>query len=76
MGENIYVQLLEEGTQVYKSVPALLIGGEIYQLQGHETYDSEDEVWEFTPGTLVKVELKDLAAGPILVAVEKLPTKG
>lgn len=76
MGENIYVQLLEEGTQVYKSVPALPIGDEVYQLQGHELYDPEDEVWEFTPGTLVKTELKDLTAGPVLVAVGKLPTAG
>ncbi|GAB4043107.1 hypothetical protein [Spirosoma litoris] len=76
MGENIYVQLLEEGTQVYKSVPAQLIGGGVYQLQGHELYDPEDEVWEFTPGTLVKAELKDLSEGPVLVAVEKLSAKG
>ena len=75
MGENIYVQLLEEGTQVYRPVPVLPIEDEVYQLQGHELYDPEDELWEFTPGTLVKAELKYLVEGPVLVAVEKLPTK-
>jgi hypothetical protein len=76
MGEGIYVQLLEEGTQVYRFVPALPIGDGSYQLQGHDLYDPEDEVWEFTPGTLVRAQLKDLTVGPVLVAVEKLPNKG
>ncbi|GAB4032841.1 hypothetical protein GCM10028809_32540 [Spirosoma gilvum] len=76
MREGIYVQLLEEGTQVYRFVPALSIGDRVYQLQGHDLYDSEDEVWEFTPGTLVKAEPKNLTEGTVLVAVEKLPTEG
>ena len=52
MERIIYIQLLEEGTPVYRPVLALSIKGDLYKLGGHELYDPEEEVWEFMPGTL------------------------
>ena len=56
MERNIYIQLLEEGTKVYRPVPALEIENNIYEVRGFEIYNPEDEVWEFPAGTYVLVE--------------------
>lgn len=39
----IYVQLLDEGTRVYRPVPAIKIRDDIYELKGAEIYDTTDE---------------------------------
>jgi len=53
MKENIYVQLLGEGTVVYRPVPAMKIKENIDKIQGKEIYDLEDEEWEFLPESIV-----------------------
>jgi hypothetical protein len=60
MEKNIYIQLLEEGTKVYRPVPSFQIEDNLYEVGGFEIYDPEDEVWEFTPGTYVLVVEKTL----------------
>ena len=37
--QTIYVQLLDEGTKVYRPVPAIKIQDDVYELQGAELYD-------------------------------------
>lgn len=71
MEKNIYIQLLEEGTKVYRPVPASEIEHNIYEVKGFEVYDPEDEVWEFPPGTQVIVEEQYLDGEHVLVAIKK-----
>lgn len=71
MEKNIYIQLLEEGTKVYRPVPAIEIENNIYEVQGFEIYDPEDEVWEFKPGVHVIVEEQELDGELVLVAVKE-----
>lgn len=67
----IYVELLNEGSKAYRPVPALRREENIYELQGFEIYDPEDEEWEFLPGTLVSVEKRKLQGEEVLVAVKQ-----
>ena len=75
MEKNIYVRLLEEGTKVYRPVPAIETGNHIYKLQGFEIYDREDELWEYTPGTYVLVEEQNLDGENVLVAIQEQSRK-
>ncbi len=71
MEKNIYIQVLEEGTKVYRPVPAIEIENNIYEVQGYDIYDSEDETWEFLPGTYVLVEEQNLGGENVLVAIKE-----
>ena len=71
MKKNIYIQLLEEGTKVYRPVPAIKLSDKVYKLEGWEIYNPSDEKWEFKPGTYVLVEEKKLDTGFFLVAIQK-----
>jgi len=71
MEKNIYIQLLEEGTKVYRPVPACQIEDNLYEVGGFEIYDPEDEVWEFTPGTYVLVEEQHFDGENVLVAIQE-----
>jgi len=67
----VYVQLLGEGTVVYRPVPAEPVGTNLMRLLVPEGYDAEDEDWEFKPGTTVRVEPRSLGEGEVLVAVSQ-----
>jgi len=71
MNKNIYIQLLGEGTKVYRPVQAILLEKNIYKILNHN-YDPEDEEWEFVPDTKVLVEKKELEGKLVLVAVKKI----
>jgi hypothetical protein len=64
--ETIYLALLNEGVDVWRPIDARC-EGDLYRI-----VDSvpESEPWAFGPGTLVRCELRELADGPALVAVE------
>ena len=64
----IYIQLLEEGTKVYRPVLSRKIKNNLYEVGGFEIYDPEDEVWEFTPGSYVLVEEQNLDGENVLCA--------
>jgi hypothetical protein len=68
---NIYIQLLNEGTEVYRPVPASKIKDNLYKVEGFEIYDPEDEIWEFTPSTYVLVEQRNLDGKKVLVAIKQ-----
>ena len=74
MERIIYIQLLDEGTKVYRPVPACEIENNIYEVGGFEIYDPEDEVWEFIPGTHVLVEKQNLDGENVLVAIQEQRT--
>ena len=69
---NIYVKLLNEGTEVYRSVPAVEISTNTFKIGGYEMYNREDEEWEFPPGSIVRVQEKNSGNNNILIAVEVL----
>ena len=67
--EEIYVPLLDEGTNVWRPTLAQrLIDGSHLVLQS-PGYDPDDEKWEFPPGSRVVCELKRLSKGRVLAAV-------
>ncbi len=71
MEQNIYIKLLREGTVVYRPVPAIKIKGDLYKIKGEKIYDPGDEEWEFSPGTIVFVQRKELEGGKVLVAIKE-----
>lgn len=71
MNKNIYIQLLGEGTKVYRPVQAVELQKNIYKILNHD-YDPEDEEWEFTPNTKVIVEEKELEGELVLVAMKEV----
>lgn len=65
---QVYVRLLDEGTDVFRPAPAIRVSEGVYELIAPGDYDSEDETWEFLPGSKVRCELRDLTGGRVLVA--------
>ena len=72
MENEIFIQLLEEGTIVYRPVNAEEIGNNLYKVKGEEIYDPSDEIWEFKPGTIVMVEEQNLSEKSVLVATKAI----
>lgn len=68
--KTIYVQLLYEGTIVYRPMPAYQVYKEKYRLLKPDDYDPENEYLQFEPDTTVRCETKQLSLGQVLVAVE------
>ncbi len=63
----VYVRLLEEGTDVYRPVSAEQISSEVFLLSRQEV--PGDEMWEYSPGTRVKVAMKTLSEGRVPVVI-------
>jgi hypothetical protein len=66
--KTVYVQLLDEGIDVWRPVEAEYLGGDRYRLIGAVP---EDEVWPFAVGDVVKCEVRRLRDGRVTVAYEK-----
>jgi hypothetical protein len=66
---EIYVELVDEGVDVWRPVEALA-EGDGFRLPDHPP---DGEVWKFPPGSLVRAEKRELADGEALVAVETIP---
>ena len=69
---KIYVQLLDEGTDVCRPVDARLVNDSVYEIVPLSNYDSLDEEWEFPPGSFVRCKNKLSDGKQILVAHEKV----
>ena len=66
---EIYVVLLEEGTDTIRGTQAIPLGNDLYKLLPTPHYDPEDEIWEFLPGTVVRgVVTQTKFIGPVLMA--------
>jgi hypothetical protein len=63
--EKIYIQLLNEGTVVYRPTLGAVVSDGVYRVLPTEDYDPENEVWEFLPGDIVRcaVEVRTGAQG-------------
>lgn len=68
--KTLYVYLLDEGVDVWRPTEAIDLGDGLYELLPTPDYDPEDEVWEFLPGTIVRVENKKLYNGIFPVATK------
>lgn len=69
----IFMRLYQEGTLVYRPVPALFKEKDIYVLEGEHLYDPDQENWQFTPGTYVYVDLVHLDSGDYWIARSEVP---
>lgn len=65
---QVYVRLLDEGTDVWRPVEASLLPSGAYRLVASTDVDPS-EVWEFPAGSVVRCEMKTLEGSPTLVAV-------
>ncbi|MBX9770726.1 MAG: hypothetical protein K2X29_05115 [Candidatus Obscuribacterales bacterium] len=72
MNDTVYVQLLNEGTTVYRPVRPSRIADYIFELGGYEIYKPEYEEWEFLPGSTVVVEEQIRDSEKILVAIKMI----
>jgi hypothetical protein len=76
--EQVYVQLLNEGTPTWRPTMAERLTPGLYRLLATEGYDPEDEEWEFRPGSVVRCETQE-RSGPFgkktwcLVATQEIP---
>ena len=61
--EQIYVELLDEGVQVWAPVNARKLADDVFQLP---EVSPPDQIWAFAPGTFVRCESTSTG----LVAVE------
>ena len=69
---QIYVRLLDEGTDVWRPVSATCEGSGTYRIVG-ENLLPDDERWEFGTGDLVRCEERAFSGtNPGLAAVSKI----
>lgn len=66
--EEIYVKLLNEGTEVYRPVLAKRINESVYFIPDTAIHDVDDETWEYPPGSRVQVTQRLLSGELKLVA--------
>ena len=64
---DLYVELLDEGTTVYRPAKAYRLN-EKFLVLSNENHAPETELWSVLPGTLITVEQKQTANGSIEVA--------
>jgi len=69
---TVYVRLLDEGTDVWRPVPALPVGAGRFLLRPTDAYDPDDEKWEFLPGTTVECATQFKSGGSVLVAMRSV----
>ena len=67
----IYLELIGEGTDVWRPVEAELLDDDVYRITS--SLDDPDEVWRFLPGELVRCERRHLSlcAHPDLAGTSK-----
>jgi hypothetical protein len=67
---SIYVNMLDEGMSVLRSVRAEHLGRDFYVIVDQMP---DDEKWEYSPGQVVRCRKKNLSNGKGLVAYEEAP---
>ena len=65
--ETVYVALRDDGVDVWRPVEAERMSRSVYRLAEAAVPDGEE--WEFSPGSTVRCELRELSDRPVLVAV-------
>jgi hypothetical protein len=65
---TIHIQLLNEGTTVYRPTQGRFIENSIYEVQPTSNYSVSGEEWEFPPGSLVECVFETRDNKIILIA--------
>ena len=66
----VYIRLLDEGSEAARPTCAVDLGNGLFKILPTPNYDSEDERWEFPPGSVVRCELRNHEGQDYLLAVE------
>jgi hypothetical protein len=69
---EIYIPLLNEGTDVCRATKGLPLGEMRFKVLPTPTYSSELEEWEFPPGSVVECKLENRENREVLVARSRL----
>jgi hypothetical protein len=70
---EVFVRLLNEGTDVWRPTNGEVVTPSTVRLSATPDYDSDDEQWEFLPGTVVECEQRMFQGGDIgFVAVREV----
>ena len=59
----VHVRLLDEGTEVWRPVPATVLSDGSFRLGKPEDYDPVTETWEFPPLAKVRCAQRKFASG-------------
>jgi hypothetical protein len=70
--KKIYINLLNEGTDVLRPADALEVAPNIYKILEQRNYKPEDEEWEFLPGMTVECKIEIRGREKLLVAKKKV----
>lgn len=66
----IFVRLMNEGTDVSRPTDAEDLGDGRFRVLPTANYDPDEEIWEFPPGTIVRVEVRRGRTGEYLLAIK------
>ena len=66
---EIHVRLLDEGTDCSRPTQGVVLGNGLFKLLPTDNYDSNDEHWEFVPGSIVRAKEVRNVDGTYLLAV-------
>jgi hypothetical protein len=66
---EVYVVLLDEGTDVVRPTRAVSLGNDLCRLLATPNYDPDDEHWEFPPGSIVRC-FPDVRSGDEVLVAE------
>jgi hypothetical protein len=69
--DTIYIPLLHEGIEVYRPTAGLRLRENIYQVLPTEHYGSDDECWQFVPGSVVECAMEFRNGQEILIAKKR-----
>jgi len=66
---EIFVELMEEGVEVYRPVQATSLGGGLYRIESLQS--DQSEVWRFATGSVVRCRPTRFDGGEVgLLAIE------
>ena len=68
--KEIYIELLDEGTRVYRPTMGISLGDGKFKVMPSKDYDPDDENWAFLPGAIVRCKETPLNGGLVLLACE------
>lgn len=69
---QIYVALLNEGTEVFRLTTGLVVGQDVVQVEPTVDYDPDIEEWEFPPGSRVRCARELRGGNEILIARQRV----
>jgi hypothetical protein len=65
----IHVRLLNEGTYCSRPTQALELGNGLFKVFPTVDYDPSDEVWDFPPNSIVRLQVTESQGTTFLLAI-------